>query len=289
MKKLLAMLVVAVLAFSCTAMAADTFAFTADKLQSDKWDANWASCRVQLDDGSLQIGTGSGAGYTLSGWEDADALFNKTVEFEAKMDLADAVSYLFRHDETAAGVGASATYAVTVWAGGSIDILRWNMDGTYVSLTNGGVPVDGLDPTVFNNYKVTVLNEDDGTVSITVVINDVEAAKAVDTNPSADHLLPGVFMLQGGYNVTVLRGVAGEAAPEETAPATAPAETAPATAPAETVPATVPAETAPATVPAETAPATVPAETTPVTGGISVIALAGAAAVLAGLASKKRK
>lgn len=54
--------------------------------------------------------------------------------------------------------------------------------------------------------------------------------------------------------------------------------------PAETAPATQPAETAPATQPAETAPAT-----TPVTGGISVIALAGAAAVLAGLASKKRK
>lgn len=59
------------------------------------------------------------------------------------------------------------------------------------------------------------------------------------------------------------------------APETAPAETAPATAPAETVPATAPAETAPAT--------------TPTTGGISVLALAGAAALLAGLASKKRK
>ena len=223
MKKLMAMLVVAVLVFSCTAMAADTFAFTADKMQTEKWDPNWASCRVQLDDGSLQIGTGSGAGYTLSGWDDAEAMFNKTVEFEAKIDVKDAVSFHFRHDETAAGIGASATYTFNVWAGGSVEVLRWNPDGSQVLLSNGGVAVDGFDPTVFNNYKVTVLNEDNGTVSITVVINDVEALKVVDENPTAAHLEPGVFMLQGGYNVTVLRAVAGDASAEETAPATAPA------------------------------------------------------------------
>ena len=298
MKKIMALVFAVAFVLSMGALAADTYKLTGERLADVTiWNADWASAYLQGYDASTKELTMQGAdGGTVTVLNDIESIHNKIVEFEAKTGSGDSFSLQLRSKlPTIVNNDGNSDYGFFI-SGGKAYIRKW-VDGAIGYQWEADTDFS-FDKRTFYNVKLAAIDQDDGSVKLSMWIDDELVVEGIDSdNPFTD---PGylVFWCQGRV---VLRDFgelpAGEhtpAAPAETAPAeTTPAETAPATVPAETAPATVPAETAPATVPAETAPATVPAETapatTPTTGGISLIAVAGLGLVAASLASKKRK
>ena len=288
MKKIMALVFAVAVVLSLGAVAADTYKLTGSRLADTTiWDADWAAGYLQgYDATTKELTMNSETGGCVNVLLDTEGIHNKVVEFEAKIGDGNSFSMQLRSTKkNIVNNDGNSDYGFFV-QGGKAFIRKW-LDGVQAYQWDGADGSDfAFDKRTYYNIKLAAIDQDDGSVKLSMWIDDELAIEAIDSdNPFKD---PGylVFWCQGRVMLRDFGELpAGEhtpAAPEETAPATAPAttpaETTPATAPATTPAETAPA-TAPATTPAETAPATQPAETapttTPVTGGISLIAVAG--------------
>ncbi|MBR7091834.1 MAG: prolyl oligopeptidase family serine peptidase [Clostridia bacterium] len=183
--------------------------FTADLLQSNQWSATWSTYRISHDDGSVAFGNGTDK-YLLACYTDKEAMFNKVISLDMAVEIKDSLALELRTRQNSGLGSTNNSYYLQFTdqiVNGSCHLCVQPMkyaSPDYIALAPY-VDIEALvDIANYNNYKIGLINENDG-VRFLLWVNDVLVINFFDDDPGNLNTA-GYLFFQGAYSVAGLRG-----------------------------------------------------------------------------------